>query len=142
MYISFFQRERNSQENIENNDTEVEENVPLQNQEISPGKNIAQSYTEKRTSHDTEANNSKKSGNKKSMVILDDSMTKLLNGWEMAERIQFNCKIYVKSFSGATVSCTDDYMKPSLRNPPIISFCMLGRTIHPLKYTLWKSPNQ
>ena len=52
------------------------------------------------------------------MVILDDSMTKLLNGWEMAERIQFNCKIYVKSFSGATVSCTDDYMKPSLRNPP------------------------
>ena len=27
----------------------------------------------------------------KSVVILDDSMTKLLNGWEMAKRIQSNC---------------------------------------------------
>ena len=45
-------------------------------------------------------------------------MTKLLNDWEMAKRIQSNCKIYVKTFSGATVSCMEDYMKPSLRNPP------------------------
>ena len=52
------------------------------------------------------------------MIILGDSMTKLLNGWEMAKRIQSNCKIYVKTFSGATVSCMEDYMKPSLRNPP------------------------
>ena len=36
----------------------------------------------------------------------------------MAKRIQSNCKIYVKIFSGATVSCMGDYMKPSLRNPP------------------------
>ena len=45
-------------------------------------------------------------------------MTKLLIGWEMAKRIQSNCKIYVKIFSGATVSCMEDYMKRSLRNPP------------------------
>ena len=45
-------------------------------------------------------------------------MAKLLNGWEMAKKIQSNCKIYVKTFSGATVSCMEDYMKPSLRNPP------------------------
>ena len=36
----------------------------------------------------------------------------------MAKRIQSNCKIYVKTFSGATVSCMGDYMKPSLGNPP------------------------
>ena len=52
------------------------------------------------------------------MVILGDSMTKLVNGWEMTKRIQSNCKIYVKTFSGATVSCMEDYMKASLRNPP------------------------
>ena len=52
------------------------------------------------------------------MVILDDSMTKLLNGWEMAKRMQSNFKIYVKTFSGVTVLGMDDYMKPSLRNPP------------------------
>ena len=36
----------------------------------------------------------------------------------MAKRIQSNCKIYVKTFSGATVSYMEDYMKPSLRNLP------------------------
>ena len=45
-------------------------------------------------------------------------MTKLLNGWEMAKKMQSYCKIYVKTFSTATVSCMEDYMKPSLRNPP------------------------
>ena len=52
------------------------------------------------------------------MVILGDSMTKLLNGWDMAKKIQTNCKVFIKTFSGATVSCMEDYMKPSLRNPP------------------------
>ena len=45
-------------------------------------------------------------------------MTKLLNGWEMVKRTQSNCKIYVKAFSRATVSCMENYMKPSLRNSP------------------------
>ena len=108
----------NSQENIENNDIERGKDVTLQNQEISPEKNFTPSSTEKHISHDTRANNSKISRNKKSVIILGDSMTKLLNGWQMAKEIQSNCKIYVKTFSGATVSCMEDYMKPSLRNPP------------------------
>ena len=107
-----------SQENVENNDIEREENITLQNQEISPEKNFTQSSTETLTSHNTRANISKRSGSKKSVIILSDSMTKLLNGWEMPKRKQSNCKIYVKTFSGAMVSCMEDYMKPSLRNPP------------------------
>ena len=87
-----------SQENIENNEAEIEENVTLQNQEISPENNIVQSYTEKLTSHDKIANNSKRSGNKKPVVILGDSMTKLLNGWEMPKRIQSDYKICGKHF--------------------------------------------
>ena len=51
-------------------------------------KNFTQRSTEKHISHNTRANNSKKSGNKKSAIILGDSMTKLLNYWEMAKRIQ------------------------------------------------------
>ena len=51
-------------------------------------KNFTQRSTEKHISHNTIANNSKKSGNKKSAIILGDSMTKLLNCWEMAKRIQ------------------------------------------------------
>ena len=45
-------------------------------------------------------------------------MTKMLNGSEMAKKIQSNYKIYVKKFSEATVSCVEDYMKPSLKNSP------------------------
>ena len=36
----------------------------------------------------------------------------------MANKIQSNCKIYVKTFSGAMASCMEDYMKSSLRNSP------------------------
>ena len=46
------------------------------------------------------------------MVILGDIMIKLLNGWGMIKRIQSNCKIYVKKFSGATVPCMEDYINP------------------------------
>ena len=106
----------NSPANIENNGIERchvndIENVSLQNQEISPEKNIIQSFTERYTGHNTRANNSKRSGSKK-----DDSMIKLLDGLEMAKRIQSDWKIYVKIFSDATASCVEGYMKPSLRN--------------------------
>ena len=60
----------NSQENIENNDTERGKDVTLQNQEISPEKNVTPIPTEKHISHDTRANNSKISGNKKSVVTV------------------------------------------------------------------------
>ena len=46
-------------------------------------KKFTQSSTDKHTSHDTRANNCKRSGNKKSVIILGDSMNKLLNGWQM-----------------------------------------------------------
>ena len=36
----------------------------------------------------------------------------------MAKNIQSYCKTYVKTFFGATVSCMEDYMKPSLKNSP------------------------
>ena len=42
----------------------------------------------------------------------------VLNGWDMAKKIQTNSKVFTETCSGATVSCMEDYMKPSLRNPP------------------------
>ena len=54
----------------------------------------------------------------KSVVILGDSMIKHLNGWEMSKRINSKCKIFVKTFSGATTTCMEDYIKPSLRMSP------------------------
>ena len=88
-----------SQENIVTKDIEREENITLQSHEISPEKNIIQSSIKKHASHDTRANNSKRLEHQKSVIILGNSMTKLLNGWEMEKTIQCNCRIYVKTFS-------------------------------------------
>ena len=42
-------------------------------------------------------------------------MVKHINGWEISKRLQSDCKVYVKQFSGARTKCMKDYMKHSLR---------------------------
>ena len=49
----------------------------------------------------------------KSVIILDDSMVKHINVWEISKHVQSDCKVYMKQFSGDT-KCIKDYMKPSL----------------------------
>ena len=51
----------NSQENIVNNDIEIEKDVTLQKQEISPEKHSTQSSTEKHINQDARVNNSTRS---------------------------------------------------------------------------------
>ena len=36
----------------------------------------------------------------------------------MSKRISSKCKIFVETFSGATSTCMEDYIKPSLPMPP------------------------
>ena len=43
-----------------------------------------------------------------------DSTAKHVRGYELSRKVE-NCKVYVKSFSGAKVICMDDYVKPTLR---------------------------
>ena len=54
----------------------------------------------------------------KSVVILGDSMTKHTNGWEISKKVKSKCKVYAKTFPGATTQCMADYMKPSVRAKP------------------------
>ena len=42
-------------------------------------------------------------------------MIKHVNGWEISWKLQGNCKVYGKHFSGATTKCMEDYIKPSQR---------------------------
>ena len=42
-------------------------------------------------------------------------MIKHVNGWEISRKLQGNCKVYVKNFSGAKTKCMKDYIKPSQR---------------------------
>ena len=52
------------------------------------------------------------------MVTLDDNMLKHFNDWEMPKKVNSDCKIFVKHFSGAATNCMEDYMKLSLRKDP------------------------
>ena len=42
-------------------------------------------------------------------------MIKHFNGCEISRKLQGNCKVYVKHFSGAKTKCMKDYIKPSQR---------------------------
>ena len=42
-------------------------------------------------------------------------MVKHLNEWEMSKKLNGNCKVFAKTFSGAKTTCTHDYLKPSVR---------------------------
>ena len=42
-------------------------------------------------------------------------MIKHVNGWKISRKLQRNCKVYVKHFSGAKTKCMKDYIKPSQR---------------------------
>ena len=51
------------------------------------------------------------------VFIIGDSIVKHIRGYELSQRVE-NCKVFVKSFSGAKVSCMEDYIQPTLRETP------------------------
>ena len=42
-------------------------------------------------------------------------MIKHVNSWEISRKLQRNCKVYVKHFSGAKTKCMKDYINHSQR---------------------------
>ena len=50
----------------------------------------------------------KREKNEKSIFVIGDSMVKQLNGWEMSKKLNANCKVFVKTFSGAKTTCMHD----------------------------------
>ena len=51
------------------------------------------------------------------VFIIGDSIVKHIRGYELSQRVE-NCKVFVKSFSGAKVRCMEDYIQPTLRETP------------------------
>ena len=45
-------------------------------------------------------------------------MIKHRNGWEIAKKLKPECKVFVRTFPGATTQCMADYMKPSIQAKP------------------------
>ena len=73
----------------------------------------------------TEYNGKKDQNKSQKIVILGDSMIKNIKGWKISKKLQ-NPNVYVRHFLGATVHCTKDYLKPSLRKNTDHFFLYVG----------------
>ena len=60
----------------------------------------------------------------KKVFVLEDSMIKHVQGWDITKRIDNKRKIYVRQFSASKVDCMKNYMKPCIResNPDNLIF--------------------
>ena len=48
------------------------------------------------------------------ILIMGHSIVKHVKSYKLSRKVE-NCKVYVKSFSGAKVMCMEDYAKPTMR---------------------------
>ena len=44
------------------------------------------------------------------MILLEDSMIKHTSGWEITKKVKPECKLFVRTFPGATTYCMADYI--------------------------------
>ena len=95
-----------------------------QNTSINDSNNNKSDKTKSDKSSTSKTDN-EKNHKQKSIITLGDSMIKHVNGWKISRKLQGNCKVYVKHFSGAKTKCMKDYIKPSQRENWIIIFYML-----------------
>ena len=51
-------------------------------------------------------------------MILVDSLIRHTNGWETAKTLNAECKVFVRTFPGATTHCLGNYMKTLMRVKP------------------------
>ena len=63
---------------------------------------------------------------------MGDSIVKNVRGYELLRKAE-NCKVYVKSFSGAKVVYMEDYVKPTLREMPTHIILHVGTNDVPTK---------
>ena len=97
------------------NQAEKSEKCTSQQNTSNSGSNNNKSDKTKSDKSSTSKNDNEKDHKQKSVIILGDSMIKHVNGWEISRKLQGNCKVYVKHFSGAKTKCMKDYIKPSQR---------------------------
>ena len=64
--------------------------------------------------------------NKRSAVILGDSLVKNVRGWELKEKCGHNNNVYVKCFSGANIKDMHSYAKPTIERKPNVIILHIG----------------
>ena len=61
---------------------------------------------------------------KKKIFVLEDSMVKHIQGWDITKKLENKHKVYNRQFAGSKVICMNEYVKPCIRenNPYHIIF--------------------
>ena len=68
----------------------------------------------------------KKKRRKRNITVIGDSMIKDIEGFKMRNGMNSYEKVFVKPFSGATISCMHDYIKPTLKHNPDVILLHVG----------------
>ena len=112
--------EKNNTEGVKNENKNITHTDPKQSAPLHKKSDNASTKENAENSEDNSSINSRdiNSKSKKLIVILDYSMLKHLNDWEISKKFKNACKIFVKHFSSATTNCMEDYIKLSLRKDP------------------------
>ena len=95
--------------------TRGELNLGKSKKKSQASKSDKQNITNKHSTCNTFEDNQSPSLSKKVTVIAGDSILKHLEGWRLSNS---STRIVVESFSGATTSDMEDYLKPILRKEP------------------------
>lgn len=115
--------EHNKAQNINSSSSEVSENS--RNNTTEPAKEPANyhkvrrrrgSKKSKKSTGDETATPSSSTENKFTTVLVGDSMIKQVQGWKLGKQVGH--RVVVKSFSGATTSDMQHYLKPTLEKNP------------------------
>jgi len=111
----FFHKNRFDSLSHETNNSDDNENHILDESNIT-NRNKRKGILKEKTKNDKPINRNSKSNDERKVVsILGDSIVKELNGYEMSNT---DTRVIVKSFSGATTACMQDYIKPSMKFKP------------------------
>ena len=102
------------------------ENVPAVGENQPSTSNILNENTKSHNKKTKHGGKSPAKRQKRSAVILGDSLVKNIHAWELKKKIGENNNIYVKCFNGANIKDMHSYAKPTIERKPNLIILHIG----------------
>ena len=103
-----------------------EENVPTVGENQPSTSNILNENTKSHNKKTKHGGKSLAKRQKRSAVILGDSLVKNIHAWELKKKIGENNNIHVKCFNGANIKDMHSYAKPTIERKPNLIILHIG----------------
>ena len=102
------------------------ENVPAVGENQPSTSNILNENTKSHNKKTKHGGKSPAKRQKRSAVILGDSLVKNIHAWELKKKIGENNNVYVKCFNGANIKDMHSYAKPTIERKPNLIILHIG----------------